>query len=84
MIRGYTVNGFLPMKRVEKGWGYEIWIVNKPEYCGKLLYFNEGKRCSWHHHKIKDEVLFNQSRHYDFARRFCSSADKSDTALPLD
>ncbi len=55
------MNGFLPMKKVDKGWGYEIWIVNKPQYCGKLLFFNKDKRCSWHHHKIKDEVFYLQS-----------------------
>jgi quercetin dioxygenase-like cupin family protein len=44
-----------------KGWGYEKWIVNKPEYCGKLLFFNKGKKCSWHFHKIKDEVFYLQS-----------------------
>jgi len=49
------------MKRVEKGWGYELWIVNKPEYCGKILHFEKGKRCSWHYHRIKDEVFYLQS-----------------------
>jgi len=49
------------MKFVKKGWGHELWIVNKPEYCGKLLYFYEGTRCSWHYHKIKDEVFYLQS-----------------------
>ena len=49
------------MKFVEKGWGHELWIVNKPEYCGKLLYFKKGKKCSWHKHKIKDEVFYLQS-----------------------
>jgi quercetin dioxygenase-like cupin family protein len=44
-----------------KGWGYEKWIVNKPEYCGKLLYFLKDKKCSWHFHKIKDEVFYLQS-----------------------
>tara|TARA_Y100000004_G_C8884400_1_gene399052 strand:+ start:459 stop:806 length:348 start_codon:yes stop_codon:yes gene_type:complete len=48
-------------KYVEKGWGYEKWIVNKEEYCGKLLYFKKGLRCSWHYHKIKDEVFYLQS-----------------------
>jgi len=46
---------------VSKGWGFEKWIVNKPEYCGKLLYFAKGKRCSWHYHKVKDEVFYVQS-----------------------
>ena len=49
------------IKHVEKGWGHEKWIVNKPEYCGKLLYMKKGKRCSWHFHKIKDEVFYLQS-----------------------
>tara|TARA_R100000008_G_scaffold398_1_gene406 strand:+ start:25579 stop:25920 length:342 start_codon:yes stop_codon:yes gene_type:complete len=49
------------MKIVEKGWGYEKWIVNKEEYCGKLLFFNQGKRCSWHYHILKDEVFYVQS-----------------------
>jgi len=51
----------LPMKHVEKGWGHEKWIVNKAEYCGKLLFFKKDKRCSWHYHKIKDEVFYVQS-----------------------
>ena len=50
-----------PIKFVPKGWGFEKWIVNCEEYCGKLLYFAKGKRCSWHHHKLKDEVFFIQS-----------------------
>ncbi len=49
------------MKYVKKGWGHELWIVNKPEYCGKLLFLKQGKRCSWHYHKLKDEVFYLQS-----------------------
>ena len=49
------------MKFVKKGWGHEKWIVNKPEYCGKLLFFDKGKKCSWHYHKLKDEVFYLQS-----------------------
>jgi len=51
----------LQTKIVEKGWGHEKWIVNKSEYCGKLLYLQEGKKCSWHYHKLKDEVFYIQS-----------------------
>ena len=51
----------LPIKFVSKGWGFEKWIVNCEEYCGKLLYFVKGKRCSWHYHKLKDEVFYLQS-----------------------
>lgn len=44
-----------------KGWGFEKWIVNNEQYCGKILYFVKGKKCSWHYHKIKDEVFYVQS-----------------------
>ena len=49
------------IKIVKKGWGYEKWIVNKQEYCGKLLFFNSGKRCSFHKHLLKDETFYLQS-----------------------
>ncbi len=49
------------IKFVSKGWGFEKWIHNSEEYCGKLLYFVKGKRCSWHYHKLKDEVFYVQS-----------------------
>ena len=51
----------IEMHFVPKGWGFEKWIVNNDEYCGKLLYFVKGKRCSWHYHKLKDEVFYIQS-----------------------
>ena len=51
----------LPIKFVSKGWGFEKWIVNCNEYCGKLLYFVKGKKCSWHYHVLKDEVFYIQS-----------------------
>tara|TARA_R110000824_G_scaffold141168_2_gene307636 strand:+ start:485 stop:832 length:348 start_codon:yes stop_codon:yes gene_type:complete len=51
----------MEMHFVSKGWGFEKWIVNCDQYCGKLLYFVKDKRCSWHYHKIKDEVFYVQS-----------------------
>tara|TARA_B100000700_G_C15058606_1_gene864298 strand:- start:5031 stop:5402 length:372 start_codon:yes stop_codon:yes gene_type:complete len=59
MVAKHTIHP--PMKYVEKGWGYEKWIINKQEYCGKLLFFKKGKQCSWHYHKKKDEVFYLQS-----------------------
>jgi len=35
---------------VEKGWGKEIIFVNNPEYCGKILCFDKGKKFSMHYH----------------------------------
>lgn len=54
-------NTQLEMTHVDKGWGWERWICNGPEYCGKLLFFNKGKKCSWHVHRLKDEVFYLQS-----------------------
>ena len=34
----------IPIKFVPKGWGFEKWIVNCEQYCGKLLYFVKGKK----------------------------------------
>jgi quercetin dioxygenase-like cupin family protein len=61
MIKVLTLMNSSAIKIVPKGWGYEKWIVNTEEYCGKLLFFNEGKRCSWHYHKQKDETFYLQS-----------------------
>lgn len=49
------------IKLVPKGWGFEKWIVNNSEYCGKLLYFVKDKKCSWHYHNLKDETFYVQS-----------------------
>ena len=60
MIRELMLMNF-SIKCVPKGWGYEKWIVNKKEYCGKLLFFEKNKRCSWHYPRIKDETFYLQS-----------------------
>jgi quercetin dioxygenase-like cupin family protein len=49
------------MKEVPKGWGWERWIINNEEYCGKLLFFKKDKKSSWHYHILKDEVFYVQS-----------------------
>lgn len=54
-------NNYSKIKLVPKGWGFEKWIVNTEKYCGKLLYFVKGGKCSWHYHIIKDETFYIQS-----------------------
>ena len=61
MTKDVKTKTSLPIKFVPKGWGWEKWIVNNEEYCGKLLFFNAGKKCSWHYHVLKDEVFYLQS-----------------------
>jgi len=41
-----------------KGWGFEKWIENNEFYCGKILHFEKGKRCSFHFHKLKTETFY--------------------------
>lgn len=41
-----------------KGWGWERWIVNKPEYCLKEMFLAKGKKCSLHYHIKKDETFY--------------------------
>ena len=48
-------------KFVPKGWGWEKWIANSHEYCGKLLFIKKNHRCSWHYHILKDETFYLQS-----------------------
>tara|TARA_B100000287_G_scaffold331699_1_gene316604 strand:+ start:5279 stop:5635 length:357 start_codon:yes stop_codon:yes gene_type:complete len=49
------------VKFVSKGWGFEKWIANNKQYCGKLLFIAKNKRCSWHYHKLKRETFYVQS-----------------------
>jgi len=45
------------MKKVNKKWGDELWIVNK-DYCGKLLNIKKGHQCSLHFHINKNETFY--------------------------
>lgn len=57
---------FKPIK-IDKNWGYEMWIHNDEQYCGKLLVFpNEGNRFSMHYHMIKNETWYVQKGAFEF------------------
>jgi quercetin dioxygenase-like cupin family protein len=45
----------------KRGWGYELWIENSPQYCGKLLHIEKGKKTSLHFHMVKTETMYLQS-----------------------
>ena len=36
----------------------EYWVVNIPQYCGKVLYLKKGHTCPLHYHKEKHETFF--------------------------
>lgn len=49
------------LKRVEKPWGYEIWITGEhPQYCLKKIFIKKGTKTSLQYHNLKREtnVLF--------------------------
>jgi len=47
-------------KKVDKDWGYEIWMANNKEenYCGKILYIKSGHSTSMHFHQKKHETFY--------------------------
>ena len=49
-----------PPKRVEKVWGYELWIHNDEEYCGKSLVF--PKQGNYFSIKEGDSVLIERGQ----------------------
>lgn len=49
------------MKKVEKPWGYELWIAyDNGRYAGKILHIRRGKRLSLQYHRRKHETIFLQ------------------------
>ena len=56
-----------PPKRVEKIWGYELWVHNDEEYCGKLLVFTDMyNKFSMHYHRKKKESWYVQEGRFRF------------------
>lgn len=43
---------------VQKEWGNEMWMVNREEYCGKILTLNSYSCGSNHYHKNKTESFY--------------------------
>lgn len=43
---------------VPKAWGSELVIMNRGEYCGKILRFNAGAAFSDHYHLLKTETWY--------------------------
>lgn len=62
---------------VSKGWGWERWVCNYEHYCGKILHFFKDKKCSFHYHVVKDEVLYLQSGKILLKHSFEDDLDKA-------
>jgi mannose-6-phosphate isomerase-like protein (cupin superfamily) len=81
MTKPSEIQHFLKTKHVPKGWGYEKWIVNKEQYCGKLLFFKKNKKCSWHYHKIKDEVFYIHSGQLEVTYGYDEDINKAQVTI---
>jgi len=46
------------MNKIKKVWGHEEIICSTAKYSGKILVLKKDYQSSFHHHKIKDEVLY--------------------------
>ena len=45
-------------ERIPKGWGWEEVLINRSEFCGKILYYNKANSVSsYHFHRIKREYF---------------------------
>lgn len=48
----------MPVRRVEKPWGYELHWALTERYCGKILFVRAGEELSLQYHERKDETLY--------------------------
>jgi mannose-6-phosphate isomerase-like protein (cupin superfamily) len=67
------------VKIVSKNWGYEKWLVNNEKYCGKILHFFKGKKCSWHRHLIKEEHFYIHSGELEVKWGWSDDIDEAHT-----
>jgi mannose-6-phosphate isomerase len=56
----------VPVKRVEKPWGYELVYAVTGTYCGKLIFVKAGEQLSLQFHKEKDETIYIHSGRAEF------------------
>ena len=48
----------IPIRRVEKPWGYELIFAHTDRYVGKILHVNPGQALSLQYHNPQDETLY--------------------------
>ena len=61
-LTGRNLASLIPhIKRTNKLWGYELLLIDEPEYCLKVLYLEKGAYSSLHYHRFKKETLFSMT-----------------------
>lgn len=71
----------MDIRRVKKGWGYELIFANTPLYCGKLLHFVQNEMSSMHFHAEKTETFFVLSGEFIIVTINTKDASKKETYL---
>ena len=51
-------SGRVPVRRVDKPWGYEIIWAHTDHYVGKILHVEAGHALSVQYHEVKDETIY--------------------------
>lgn len=67
----------------DKSWGYEVWVENNEEYCGKELHFTTtGGSTSMHFHAKKRETMLCLIGRFEI--EYIDTADASGGSVMLD
>lgn len=48
-------------EKIEKPWGWELWVAVTDKYAGKILHINPGQKLSRQYHRRKDETVYVMS-----------------------
>ena len=48
----------VPVRRVDKPWGFEVWFAVTDRYAGKILHIDAGEALSLQYHERKDEAIW--------------------------
>jgi mannose-6-phosphate isomerase len=51
----------VPIRRVDKPWGYELIFAHTDRYVGKILHVTAGYALSLQYHNVKDETMYLHS-----------------------
>ena len=45
-------------RKIEKPWGWELWVAVTDKYAGKIIHINAGHKLSRQYHIMKDETVY--------------------------
>lgn len=45
-------------RKIDKPWGWELWVAVTEKYAGKIIHINPGQKLSRQYHIMKDETVY--------------------------